>query len=150
MLSPFRRRFSGLKCKDMEVFRNLGNEIEAAWRGRDYDEAVLPEIARMKLVEHDLPARLEPWDVIRWVFGEDELIRQEDPNASFGEPPVTVYQGARFHIDVYFWFTATTALHQHGFSGAFQVLAGASIHSWYEFEPDDPGKCIYAVRLAAS
>lgn len=115
----------------------LGEAVETAWRQRDYDESALPEIAARLLAEHDLPSQFEPWDVLRWALAQDELIRQEDPGANFGEPPVTVYQGARFHIDVYFWFTSTTSVHQHGFSGAFQVFAGSSIHSWYEFEPDD-------------
>ena len=64
------------------------------------------------------------------------LPRQKDVYANFGDPPITVFAGPRFYIDVYFWFDGTTEIHQHAFCGAFQVLLGSSIHSWYEFERD--------------
>ena len=121
----------------MELFTKLGDEVEAAWRDADYDELQLPAIAKQKLIEHDLPSKLTPWNVLEWAMMRPELPPQADPNASFGDPPITVYSGARFYIDVYFWFTGTTATHQHSFSGAFQVFAGSSIHSWYEFFQDD-------------
>lgn len=122
---------------NMELFRKLGDEIEQEWRDVDYDELQLPGIAKQKLEEHDLPSKLTPWDVLHWTMSQPELPPQADPNASFGDPPITVFSGARFYIDVYFWFTGTTATHQHAFSGAFQVLTGSSIHSSYEFFPDD-------------
>lgn len=121
----------------MQLFDRLGDEIELLWRDADYDELKLPAIAKEKLAEHDLPSKVTPWDVLEWVMATPEITPQAEPNSNFGDPPITVYSGARFHIDVYFWFTGTTAIHQHGFSGAFQVLAGSSIHSWYEFFPDD-------------
>lgn len=121
----------------MELFDKLGDEIEIQWRDANYDELQLPAIAKAKLTEHDLPSKVSPWDVLEWAMTMPELPRQADPHASFGDPPITVFAGARFNIDVYFWFTGTTAVHQHGFSGAFQVLTGSSIHSWYEFFPDD-------------
>jgi hypothetical protein len=34
-------------------------------------------------------------------------------------------------IEALFWVDGTTSIHQHSFSGAFQVLAGKSIHSRY-------------------
>jgi hypothetical protein len=122
---------------NMELFNKLGDEIELQWRDANYDELKLPAIAKAKLAEHDLPSKITPWEVLEWAMAMPELPPQADPNSNFGDPPITVYSGARFHVDVYFWFTGTTAIHQHGFSGAFQVLAGSSIHSWYEFTPDD-------------
>ncbi|MDI1242230.1 MAG: hypothetical protein PSX80_09955 [bacterium] len=122
---------------NMELFNRLGDEIELQWRDANYDELQLPAIARSQLAEHDLPSKLTPWDVLEWAMAMPELPPQADPNSNFGDPPITVYSGSRFHIDVYFWFTGTTAIHQHAFSGAFQVLAGSSIHSWYEFLADD-------------
>ncbi|MEO5860280.1 MAG: hypothetical protein ABIR33_15190 [Pyrinomonadaceae bacterium] len=125
------------KAVKMELFARLGDEIELLWRDANYDEFKLPAIAKAKLAEHNLPSKVTPWDVLDWAMFTPELTPQADPNSNFGDPPITVYSGTRFHIDVYFWFTGTTAIHQHGFSGAFQVLAGSSIHSWYEFTPDD-------------
>jgi hypothetical protein len=121
----------------MELFTKLGDDVERAWRDANYDELQLPGIAKHKLIEHDLPSKLTPWDVLEWAMMRPELPPQADPGANFGDPPITVYSGARFYIDVYFWFMGTTATHQHAFSGAFQVFAGSSIHSWYEFAEDD-------------
>jgi hypothetical protein len=52
-----------------------------------------------------------------------------------GSPPLTVFSGERFFIEALFWLEGETAVHQHGFSGAFQLLCGSSIHCRYAFEP---------------
>ena len=83
----------------------------------------------MKLAE-----RVDPWDIIRWVHDTPDLPPQMDLEANFGDPPITVYVGSEFFIDVYFWLDGTTSIHQHAFSGAFQVLLGSSVHSSYRFE----------------
>lgn len=118
----------------MEPFQQLGAEIEELWRGRNYNEDDLPLIAADALRRADLPSKISAWDVVEWSLERTELPMQRDLHAKFGDPPITVYSAPRFYIDVYFWFEGTTAIHQHGFCGAFQVLLGSSIHSWYEFE----------------
>ena len=118
----------------MEPFKTLGADIESLWSAKNYNETHLPEISVDALKRADLPSKLTAWDVVEWAMSQSELPPQRDLNASFGDPPITVYSGARFHIDVYFWFEGTTAIHQHGFCGAFQVLMGSSIHSWYDFQ----------------
>ena len=117
----------------MELFQQLGAEIESLWLDKNYNEELLPAIAKDALLRADLPSKLSAWDVVEWSLWQTELPRQRDVRASFGDPPITIYSGPRFHIDVYFWFEGTTAIHQHGFCGAFQVLLGSSIHSWYEW-----------------
>lgn len=118
----------------MELFKQLGEQIEALWLATDYNEEALPDIAAKALKEARLPEKVSAWDVLKWTMGQNVLPEQKDPRASFGDPPITLYASPRFHIDVYFWFEGTTATHQHGFCGAFQVLHGSSIHSWYEWE----------------
>ncbi|MEO6052348.1 MAG: hypothetical protein ABIP78_13600, partial [Pyrinomonadaceae bacterium] len=118
----------------MELFQQLGAEIETLWLEKNYNEEYLPAIAAEALKRADLPSKLTAWDVVEWSLKQPELPPQRDLPGNFGDPPVTIYSGKRFHIDVYFWFSGTTATHQHGFCGAFQVLLGSSIHSWYEFE----------------
>lgn len=118
----------------MELFQKLGGEIEDLWRKENYKEDLFPSIAAKALAGAALPGRVSAWDVIEWTLNQTELPRQKDPHANFGDPPITLYVGPRFHIDVYFWLEGTTAIHQHAFCGAFQVLLGSSIHSWYEFE----------------
>jgi hypothetical protein len=118
----------------MKQFTDLGQEIEKLWLATNYNEAHFPAIAADALKRADLPLELSAWDVVEWSLKEYELPRQRDLNARFADPPITVYSGLRFQIDVYFWFEGTTATHEHAFCGAFQVLMGSSIHSWYEFE----------------
>jgi hypothetical protein len=119
----------------VEFFDQLGAEVEDIWRGKNYNEDEFPTIAADALKRADLPAKLSAWDVLDWSLKQTELPRQRDVHGNFGDPPITVYSAPRFYIDVYFWFEGTTATHQHGFCGAFQVMAGSSIHSWYEFTP---------------
>jgi hypothetical protein len=118
----------------MELFDQLGAEIEDLWRATNYNEERLPAIAADALKRARLPEKLSAWDVVEWSLKQTELPPQRDLPGKFGDPPITIYVGPRFHIDVYFWFEGTTAIHQHGFCGAFQVLLGSSIHSWYEFD----------------
>jgi hypothetical protein len=118
----------------MEVFQKLGTEIEQSWREQNYNEDVFPALAADALRRADLPAKVSAWDTIEWALTQTELPPQKDPHANFGDPPITLYAGPRFHIDIYFWLNGTTEIHQHSFCGAFQVLLGSSLHSWYEFE----------------
>lgn len=118
----------------MELFNKLGAEIEILWRDKNYDETVFPEIAAQSLREAHLPEKVSAWEVIKWTMRETQLPEQKDLRGNFGDPPITIYNSPRFHIDVYFWLEGTTTIHQHAFCGAFQVLLGSSLHSWYEFE----------------
>src|SRR6185369_4025886 len=121
----------------MQAFTELGNEMEDRWRAMDYDETRFPELAAEALRRACLPEKVSAWDVLAWTLQQSEMPRQMDVHGRFGDPPVTVFVAPRFYIDVYFWFHGTTSMHQHGFCGAFQVLEGSSIHSWYEFETRD-------------
>ena len=118
----------------MELFQKLGAEIENAWREQNYSEQVFPELVADALRRSDLPSKVSDLEIIEWMLTQGELPSQKDPNAIFGDPPITLYNGPRFFIDVYFWLDGTTQIHQHSFCGAFQVLLGSSLHSWYEFE----------------
>ena len=118
----------------MQFFQDLGSLVERRWRDEDYSEEVFPEIAERALIELPSHNQVNPWDIIRWVNTTTQLPEQQDVAGVFGNPPITLYNGPRFYIDVYYWLDGTTSIHQHGFCGAFQVLLGSSIHSQYDFE----------------
>jgi len=120
----------------MKDFQRLGAVVENRWKAENYDEELFPEIAAQALAEHDLVSRVDPWEIIRWVHTTESLPEQRDVEGRFGNPPITLFSGARFHIDVYYWLDGTTSIHQHSFTGAFQVLLGSSIHSRYSFRED--------------
>ncbi len=117
----------------MQIFQEFGELVEGRWRKENYSEEVFPELAAQALTESKLPAQVDPWEMIRWVQGADTLPDQKDAEGRFGDPPITLYAGPRFYVDVYFWLDGTTSIHQHAFTGAFQVLLGSSIHSRYSF-----------------
>lgn len=117
----------------MQPFENLGSLIEQRWKEQNYDETVFPALAAQALAEARLTETVSPWEIINWLFAATHIPSQQDLPGKFGDPPITLFAGPRFHIDVYFWLDGTTSLHQHAFCGAFQVLAGSSIHSHYSF-----------------
>lgn len=118
----------------MRLFGDLGVLIEERWRALNYHEGEFPKIAAQSLSEADLCDRADPWEIIHWVHSAAALPEQMDLLAKFGNPPITLYAGPRFHIDAYYWLDGTTAIHQHAFSGAFQVLHGSSVHAGYRFK----------------
>jgi hypothetical protein len=120
----------------MEEYEKLGELVENRWKAQNYSEQAFPDIAAQALVEAELPSRVDPWDIIRWVHNAATLPEQQDVEGRFGNPPITLFRGPRFYIDVYFWLDGTTSIHQHSFCGAFQVMLGSSIHSRYSFQEE--------------
>lgn len=122
--------------KPIARFAELGALIERRWREQNYDEGSFPDIAAHALLESRVVDHVEAWDVVRWLHTTPALPAQMDLQADFGNPPITVFVGPRFFIDVYFWLDGTTSIHQHSFSGAFQLLLGSSVHARYCFAKD--------------
>ena len=120
----------------MEEFQKLGEVVESRWKAENYSEQLFPGICAQALTESALPARVDPWEIVRWVHSAPTLPDQKDVPGRFGNPPITVFSGPRFYIDVYYWLDGTTSIHQHSFTGAFQILLGSSIHSHYTFRED--------------
>jgi hypothetical protein len=120
----------------ISYFQCLGERIERAWLCRSYNEEIFPQLALDEL-ERDPPfGQVETTDLIDWTFGTYHEFQQPGDSKLFGEPPVMLYQAPRFYIEALFWFSGTTAIHQHSFSGAFAVLAGSSVHSHWRFAPE--------------
>jgi hypothetical protein len=119
----------------IDVVDRLGAEVERRWRAADYDPRQFSDVATTALAAAELPTALGPDDVVDWALAVPALPRQENLPATFGQPPVTLFRARRFYIEALFWIDGSTSIHQHAFSGAFQVLAGASIETRYAFEP---------------
>ena len=118
----------------MKLFNELGEKVEKLWVDKNYDEEKFPEVAAKALEEARLPEKVNAWEVMEWTLDQTHLPEQKDLPGRFGDPPITLYNSPRFHIDTYFWLEGTTSIHQHAFCGAFQVLHGSSIHSSYGFD----------------
>jgi hypothetical protein len=120
----------------IEVVDELGNLVEELWSASDYDPQRLPEIAADALRDARLPERLLPDDIIRWALRAAVLPQQRDIEARFGQPPITLYRARRFYVEALHWIDGSPTVHQHAFSGAFEVLAGSSVETRYTFDAD--------------
>ena len=115
----------------MEPFQELGLSIKRRWLEKNLAPEAFPELTREGLEEFGLHERLEPADLLRFALLTESLPHQIDLNATFGQPPLTLYADDVLSISALFWLDGTTRIHQHSFSGAFTVLSGSSIHSCY-------------------
>jgi hypothetical protein len=121
----------------MDIINELGNHVEKLWREKNYNEELFPAIAAEALREFDVPSKLSVWEIASHTLEQIELPQQQDLYARFSDVPITIARFPRFHIDVFYWYDGTTAIHQHSFCGAFQVFEGSSLHSNFEFEVDE-------------
>jgi len=112
----------------------LGDELDAAWRARDYEPGCFPDLCIERLHAAALHRGVDPGEILSWVL-RGGLPEQFDQLSKFGQPPITVYRSRRFIIDTLFWLDGTTNIHDHAFSGAFQVLAGSSIETTFSYAP---------------
>ena len=118
----------------ISYFQRLGKKIERAWLQCSYSEESFSQLA-LDTLEQDPPGQhVEVKDIVDWLFGSNQWFLQPSQRDLFGEPPVMLFQAPRFFIEALFWFSGTTDIHEHAFSGAFAVLAGSSVHSHWRFE----------------
>ena len=120
----------------LHPFEELGTKITSEWDKYDHRDDNFEAIATSLLDESRLLHRVTPEEVIDWLMRSEKLPKQDA--YEFGQPPIVAFEAEKFFIQVLFWLDSSTSIHEHGFSGAFGVLAGSSVHSRYEFEPVDP------------
>jgi hypothetical protein len=115
-------------------FKELGERIEAAWKASSYSEAHFPSLALDALSRNPPFPSINVADIADWLFlPSHEFLQPYQGGRLFGEPPIVLFQAPRFYIEALFWYSGTTDIHEHAFSGAFTVLAGSSVHSHWRF-----------------
>jgi hypothetical protein len=116
----------------MDVFfERLGRTVLERWEREGFSLSSFPAIACAALAERSPVDHLDVAAFVREFLLNDAQASQTQ--SGFGQPELVVYEHARFYIQVLFWLDGTTDIHQHAFSGAFQVLVGSSIHTQFEF-----------------
>jgi hypothetical protein len=113
--------------------QHLGERIERAWLEQSYDEEAFSRLAQEALEQEPPTDNIEAADIVDWVFAASHPFRQPHHTFLFGEPPVMLFQSARFYIEALFWLSGTTTIHEHSFSGVFAVLSGSSVHNHWRF-----------------
>jgi hypothetical protein len=122
--APRRRRAALPDTTGIDALRAAGENLAAAWRDANYDDEAFPDLATVHLREALEAGTLGLRQLSDWLIASPAVPSQE--RRSFGQPPVNVYVGHKFLIEVLVWLDSTTSIHQHGFSGAFGVLEGSS------------------------
>lgn len=118
----------------MKFFADLGKRVASKWRRHGFRDAAFADVAAAVLTERAAHERVDPMTIVRWVM-TSRVGPQTDLGATFGQPPISVFESERFFVQILFWLDGTTAVHDHAFSGAFQVLSGSSIHTVCQFTP---------------
>ena len=121
----------------MLIYEDLGDRIDRAFDRVNRDERSFPRIAADALREARIPERSGADDVLDWLFAAPSIPAQNDLAEAFGEPPITVYRSRDFHVEILFWLRNVTTIHTHGFSGAFQALAGDRLQTRHAFDERD-------------
>ena len=113
----------------------LAASTGAIWGESGRRATGFPEAASRALREVE-PPDFDTADLLTFFATEaaERLPTQSGLGDQFGQPPVVLYQGADFFIQGLTWMEGTTAIHQHGFSGAFRVVDGQSLHVGYRFD----------------
>jgi hypothetical protein len=113
-------------------FTTLGDDVARAWEAAEYRVEAFSGIATSMLANSGVLESTSLRDITAWLMSSKELPTQQ--LGDFGQPPVRIYRGRGFYIELLFWVDIPTAIHQHSFSGAFGVLRGSSFHSQYRFD----------------
>jgi hypothetical protein len=117
----------------MELFEKIGALIEQRWRAKNFDDASFAKVALGALQEMPPSEYVNYSQIVQWVMSASRLPPQ-NLAVKFGEPPLTLYYHDLFYIEALFWLDVHSDIHQHGFSGAFHLLDGSSLHCRYEFD----------------
>jgi hypothetical protein len=119
----------------MDFFQKLGRSLDDRWRAKHYDEDAFPELAAAALKEFSPAENVATYaPLVELLTGRDSA--PQIGRGDFGQPPVQVFVSRRFYIEALYWLDSTTAIHEHGFNGAFHVMSGSSIHCLYRFDAE--------------
>jgi hypothetical protein len=134
----------------IDSVRQLGEEVEDAWGSADHAIDAFASIATRSVERFALHEQFNLDEIGEWLSETGDLAGQLDPKSRFGNPAITLWRNSRFLIDIYFWIDPETALHDHGFAGAFTNLAGESLHCVYDLdsvEEPAPGVILSSLDL---
>lgn len=115
-------------------YARLGAAIEGRWSAAKYRRSAFSKIAEAALQASSLHRDFSLSALIRAMPRITQLPAQANMRNSFGDPPITVFSNARFNIELLVWHAPATAIHDHGFSGAFTTLFGTTFQCRYTFE----------------
>jgi hypothetical protein len=117
----------------LQGFEALGDSLRSLWRERELDPEHFPRLAADALRNFSLPSN---WSLDRLIRDIARSRRAQPKGHPFGDLQIRVFDAHEFYAEVLVWLDGTTVIHEHGFSGAFRVLEGGSIHSRFVFHQE--------------
>lgn len=117
----------------LPVFMELGETIRTTWSKYHYTEDALVDTAAITLDKFALHKQISPEDLIDYSLNPNPITSAHQFDSPFGDLQQILYRHSRFYIEALYWCDGTTAIHDHGFSGAFYVMSGSSINAEYQF-----------------
>ena len=82
----------------IDIVRQLGEEVEAAWARADYAIDAFAPIAAGDLERYALHEQFDLGEFSDWLSQTGELAEQLGPRSKFGDPPITLWRSSRFVI----------------------------------------------------
>jgi hypothetical protein len=113
-----------------ELVSALEKRLSRQWEQAGWELAAFPDLAAAELASVGPELRWE--GVLDWAL-HGEPGEQINLEATFGQPPITLFANERFYLEALCWLGGVTTIHDHGFRGAFCLLEGNSVHLSYEF-----------------
>ncbi len=107
------------------------HDLEIEWRKVGYDHDMFTELAVEFLKKLNLHQDITLASLLAWDLTTTEHERYRA--TGFGQPAIRLYSHSLFFIEALPWLESTTSIHEHSFSGAFQVLEGSSLQSRWRF-----------------
>jgi len=122
----------------LEDVQRLGDGIYSKIKDHDVVADVLPDVALAALDTSAVVPQLT-WQNLADVVATAGALPLQG-TGGIGDPPVTLYRspGDAFYIEALMHSSASMAIHDHNFSGAFAVVSGDCAHQVYDYETDDP------------
>ncbi|MGJ8657496.1 MAG: hypothetical protein ACSHX6_13690 [Akkermansiaceae bacterium] len=112
-------------------FKKLGSTVLEQWQMQNFSLAAFPQLALAAMQQSPPSENVDLEEMINEFLTNNDQPAQG--HSGFGQPELIAYSDSRFYIQILFWMEGTTKIHQHGFSGAFHVMHGSSVHSEYNF-----------------
>jgi len=105
------------------------------------------------LAETGLAEAIDPSALLPALLAAPASLANSQVASDFSDLQLILHADAEVEVQLLYWLTATTSVHNHGFDGAFRVLSGRSIHSCFTFDSvwsDDQGFALGSLSLAGA
>lgn len=136
----------------MKPFETLLRQVKRELTRAGTSLTTFPKVATRLLDDFEYDWSKDQLDAALrdWFLKPGGLPEQVSLHNTFGQPPLTLFNNGGVVVDLYLWVGCDTAIHSHGFRGAFRVLHGKSLHEAYRVSVSRriaPGVMTYDPRI---